>query len=55
MTLAIEKYWITRKNIYNFGKKKFIIRAGITAYQIITLKKMRSRELIKANQDRNEE
>ena len=28
---AIEKYRITKKNIYNFDKKKFIVEVDITS------------------------
>lgn len=54
-TLAIEKYWITRENLYNFDKKGFMIRVDIIAVQIIILEKMRSKEIIGVSQDENGE
>ena len=54
-TSAIEKYWIIRENIYNFDEKGFMIRVGITVIQVMTLKEMKSREIMGANQDRNRE
>lgn len=49
----IEKYRIIGKNIYNFDKKRFIIRVEIIFIQIIGLKKIKSKEIIGANYNRN--
>ena len=54
-TSAVEKYQITRKNMYNFDKKGFMIGVGIIAIQVITLEEMRSGKIIEASQDRNRE
>ena len=37
--MAVEKYKITRENIYNFDEKEFIIGVEITLAQMITHKK----------------
>ena len=39
--------------MYNFDEKGFMIGVGIIIAQVMTLKEMRSREIIGASQDRN--
>lgn len=40
--------------MYNFDKKRFIIRVGIIAAQVMTLEEIKSRE-IRASKDKNRE
>lgn len=49
----IEKFRITRENIYNFDKKKFLIDIDITLIQVITYKELKSDKIIGINQDSN--
>lgn len=49
----VEKYKITDKNIFNFDEKRFMIEVGIIFAQVMSLKEMKSREIIETNQDKN--
>lgn len=44
--MVVENYKIIDKSIYNFDKKEFMIEIGIIFIQIISLKKIRSKEII---------
>lgn len=48
-TIAVEKYQIIEENIYNFDKKMFMIRVGITVAQVMILKKIKGGKIIKAS------
>ena len=43
------------ENIYNFDKKVFMIGFDITSIWVISLEKMRIREIIRVTQDGNKE
>lgn len=51
--IIIKKYRIIEENIYNFDGKKFIIGVNIIAAQVITSEKIRKKEIISVNQDKN--
>ena len=51
--MAVEKFRITRENIYNFDENMFIIGIDITLLWIITYKELINSEIIKVSQDSN--
>lgn len=51
--LTIEKFRITRENIYNIDKKKSLIDMIFTLIWLMTDKKLRSDEIIGGSQDSN--
>lgn len=51
--LVLEKYRITRENIYNFDEKKFIIGMSITLVWVITYEEFKSGEIIEISQYSN--
>lgn len=46
---AIKKFWVIRKNIYIFDEKKFMIGVSIIVAQIMTLKEIKNRKIIRSN------
>lgn len=54
-TLAVEKYRVMGKNIYNFNEKEFVICLGIIVTWMITYEELKSGEIIRSSQDSNQE
>ena len=53
--MAIEKYRIIGENIYNFDKKGFRIKVGITSAWLMTHAELASGEIIRVSQDGSRE
>lgn len=51
----MEKFRITKKNIYNFDKKKFLISMGVISVWVMTHEVLKSSEIIGACQNGNKE
>lgn len=55
MTEAVEKYYITADNIYNWDEKGFLIGLGSFIQRIMTLEAYNSARIRHASQDGNRE
>lgn len=49
----VEKFRITKENIYNFDKKRFLISINFILIQVMTYKELKSGKIININQNNN--